>query len=150
MNDTAVLEPAHTTIHGWFEAVAAAYPNSPAITSLSASYTYRELNERANQVARVLISNGLEQGEFVSILWIAAWIRSSRCLVFLKQAVHMYRLILNTPRTEQLHRRRHSFSVRTDNRSLVCSSPIVIFRHLYGASDSLCRRKTCRVCCQQS
>ncbi|KAA8784543.1 amino acid adenylation domain-containing protein/thioester reductase-like protein [Paenibacillus sp. 4624] len=67
MNDTAVLEPAYPTIHSWFEAVAAAYPNSPAITSLSASYTYRELNERANQVARVLISNGLKQGEFVSI-----------------------------------------------------------------------------------
>lgn len=67
MNDTAVLEPAHSTIHGWFEATAAAYPDSPAITSLSAAYTYRELNERANQVARVLISNGLQQGEFVSI-----------------------------------------------------------------------------------
>lgn len=67
MNDTAVLEPVHSTIHGWFEATAAAYPDSPAITSLAASYTYRELNERANQVARVLMSNGLKQGEFVSI-----------------------------------------------------------------------------------
>lgn len=67
MNDTAVLEPTHSTIHGWFEATAAAYPDSPAITSLSARYTYRELNERANQVARVLISNGLQRGEFVSI-----------------------------------------------------------------------------------
>lgn len=67
MNDTAVLEPVHSTIHGWFEATAALYPDSPAITSLAASYTYRELNERANQVARVLMSNGLKQGEFVSI-----------------------------------------------------------------------------------
>ncbi len=67
MNDTAVLEPEHQTIHGWFEAVAAEYPNSPAITSLSGKYTYRELNERSNQVARVLQSNGLQKGEFVSI-----------------------------------------------------------------------------------
>ncbi|MGN7412147.1 non-ribosomal peptide synthetase family protein [Paenibacillus sp. SAF-068] len=67
MNDTAALEPEHQTVHGWFEATAAAYPNSPAITSPSKSYTYRELNERANQVARVLLSNGLQKGEFVSI-----------------------------------------------------------------------------------
>ncbi|WP_307214571.1 non-ribosomal peptide synthetase family protein [Paenibacillus tundrae] len=67
LNDTAVLEPEHQTIHGWFEAVAAEYPNSPAITSLSGKYTYRELNERSNQVARVLLSNGLQKGEFVSI-----------------------------------------------------------------------------------
>ncbi|MDM5278518.1 amino acid adenylation domain-containing protein [Paenibacillus silvae] len=67
MNDTSMLEPVHPTIHGWFEATAAAYPDSPAITSPSMSYTYRELNERANQVARVLMSNGLKQGEFVSI-----------------------------------------------------------------------------------
>ncbi|MEK4663839.1 amino acid adenylation domain-containing protein [Priestia sp. FSL H7-0729] len=67
MNDTYVLEPEHQTVHGWFEATAAAYPNSPAITSPSKSYTYRELNERANQVARVLLSNGLQKGEFVSI-----------------------------------------------------------------------------------
>ncbi|WP_440118754.1 non-ribosomal peptide synthetase family protein [Paenibacillus sp. QZ-Y1] len=67
MNDTAVLEPEHQTIHGWFEATAAEYPDSPAITSPSGRYTYRELNERANQVACVLLSNGLQKGEFVSI-----------------------------------------------------------------------------------
>ncbi|WP_419892610.1 amino acid adenylation domain-containing protein [Paenibacillus xylanexedens] len=67
MNDTSVLEPEIQTVHGWFEATAAAYPDSPAITSPSKSYTYRELNERANQVARVLLSNGLQKGEFVSI-----------------------------------------------------------------------------------
>lgn len=67
MNDTAVLEPEHQTIHGWFEATAAEFPDSPAITSRSGRYTYRELNERANQVARVLLSNGLKKGEFVSI-----------------------------------------------------------------------------------
>jgi len=67
MNDTAVLEPEHQTIHGWFEATAAEYPESPAITSSTNRYTYRELNERANQVARVLLSNGLQKGEFVSI-----------------------------------------------------------------------------------
>lgn len=67
MNDTSVLEPENQTVHGWFEATAAAYPDSPAITSPSKSYTYRELNERANQVARVLLSNGLQKGEFVSI-----------------------------------------------------------------------------------
>ncbi|WKL01120.1 AMP-binding protein [Paenibacillus amylolyticus] len=67
MNDTSVLEPENQTVHGWFEATAAAYLDSPAITSPSKSYTYRELNERANQVARVLLSNGLQKGEFVSI-----------------------------------------------------------------------------------
>lgn len=67
MNDTTVLEPEHQTIHGWFEATAAQYPESPAITSPTGRYTYRELNERANQVARVLLSNGLQKGEFVSI-----------------------------------------------------------------------------------
>ncbi|MFS0869806.1 amino acid adenylation domain-containing protein [Paenibacillus xylanilyticus] len=67
MNDTCVTEPEHQTIHGWFEATAAEFPDSPAITSPYGRYSYRELNERANQVARVLLSNGLQKGEFVSI-----------------------------------------------------------------------------------
>ncbi|MBE3648088.1 non-ribosomal peptide synthetase family protein [Paenibacillus polymyxa] len=67
LNDTVVKYPEHQTIHGMFEEAASQYPDRPAIASHTGEYTYRELNERANQVARVLLSKGLTKGEFVTI-----------------------------------------------------------------------------------
>ncbi|MGM1019913.1 MAG: amino acid adenylation domain-containing protein [Bacillota bacterium] len=67
LNKTVVKYPEHQTIHGMFEEAASQYPDRPAIASHAGEYTYRELNERANQVARVLLSKGLAKGEFVTI-----------------------------------------------------------------------------------
>lgn len=67
LNNTVVKYPEHQTIHGMFEEAASQYPERPAIASHAGEYTYRELNERANQVARVLLSKGLAKGEFVTI-----------------------------------------------------------------------------------
>lgn len=67
LNNTVVKYPEHQTIHGMFEEAASQYPDRPAIASHTGEYTYRELNERANQVARVLLSKGLTKGEFVTI-----------------------------------------------------------------------------------
>lgn len=67
LNNTAVKYPEHQTIHGMFEEAASQYPDRPAIASHTGEYTYRKLNERANQVAHMLLSKGLAKGEFVTI-----------------------------------------------------------------------------------
>lgn len=45
-------------LHEWFEAQAARAPDAVAVTCESGRLTYRELNERANQLAHLLRKNG--------------------------------------------------------------------------------------------
>ncbi|MFB9326744.1 amino acid adenylation domain-containing protein [Paenibacillus aurantiacus] len=55
------------TIHQVFERMAEAYGARTAIFTDEERYTYASLNERANQVARLLLGSGLRKGEFVTI-----------------------------------------------------------------------------------
>ncbi|WP_281887483.1 non-ribosomal peptide synthetase [Paenibacillus sp. YYML68] len=59
-NDTAAPYPAHETIHGLFEQQAAKTPELPAVLFEGQQLTYRELNERANQLARTLQAEGVK------------------------------------------------------------------------------------------
>ncbi|MEV6424329.1 amino acid adenylation domain-containing protein, partial [Streptomyces sp. NPDC051662] len=56
-NDTAREVPA-VTLPGLFERQAALAPDAPAVVGTDATLTYRELNTRANRLARHLISRG--------------------------------------------------------------------------------------------
>ncbi|MFB5267552.1 amino acid adenylation domain-containing protein [Paenibacillus enshidis] len=67
MNDTAWPYDKSKTIHGMFELAAALYPERIAVSSIHGQFTYRELNEKANRTARMLLQQGLRTGEFVSI-----------------------------------------------------------------------------------
>jgi amino acid adenylation domain len=67
MNDTAYPYDTTKTIHGMFEQAAASYPDRIAVSSIYGQLTYRELNERANSTARMLLSRGLGKGDFVTI-----------------------------------------------------------------------------------
>lgn len=66
----AGLPDAHIpkTIVEMFEAQAKRIPDHLAVTAFDRSLTYRELNERANQLARVLIRNGACKDTVVSII----------------------------------------------------------------------------------
>lgn len=67
MNNTAHPYDKTKTIHGMFEQAAAAYPDRIAVSSVHGQLTYRELNEKANSTARLLLNRGLGKGEFVTI-----------------------------------------------------------------------------------
>lgn len=56
------------TVHEIFEKRASENPNKKAIVFEGNYLTYKELNEKANKLARYFISNGLEQGDIVSIM----------------------------------------------------------------------------------
>ncbi|TYP75461.1 amino acid adenylation domain-containing protein [Paenibacillus methanolicus] len=66
-NATAADYARGATIHQAFERMSEAFGPRTAIFTDEERYTYASLNERANQVARLLLNSGLRKGEFVTI-----------------------------------------------------------------------------------
>ncbi|WP_233230784.1 non-ribosomal peptide synthetase [Bacillus pumilus] len=60
--------PSDQTVHALIEAKAYQAPHQKAATFCGTSWTYEELNHRANTVAARLISNGIKRGDRVGIL----------------------------------------------------------------------------------
>jgi len=60
--------PVSQTIHHLFEEQVYQTPNKTAVVCKGAKLTYQELNQKANQLARLLQNLGVRQGEFVGIL----------------------------------------------------------------------------------
>lgn len=67
LNDTYTPFPKDKTIFQMFENAAHNFPHNIAISSDKGQFTYKELNERANQLANGLIEKGLKKGDFVTI-----------------------------------------------------------------------------------
>ena len=63
-------QPRSDLLHEVFEQQAAARPNAVAVSFARQQLTYRELDERANQLARLLRDRGLSRGDCVA-LWLA-------------------------------------------------------------------------------
>jgi amino acid adenylation domain-containing protein/non-ribosomal peptide synthase protein (TIGR01720 family) len=66
-NDTAAAYPAELCIHEVFEAQAAKTPDADAVVSGGKRLTYRELDERANQLAHELVLRGVQPDSLVAI-----------------------------------------------------------------------------------
>ena len=66
-NRTEQSYPQVQTVHGLFEQQAALRPTAEAVRFGDAALTYEQLNERANQIARVLRSLGVDRGSLVGI-----------------------------------------------------------------------------------
>ncbi|MFN2137650.1 MAG: non-ribosomal peptide synthetase [Candidatus Promineifilaceae bacterium] len=66
-NDTAVPYPRDSTIHALFEAQAKSTPQATAVYFEGQTLTYAELNQRANQLAHYLISQGIQEGTIVGL-----------------------------------------------------------------------------------
>ncbi|MEU5979781.1 amino acid adenylation domain-containing protein, partial [Streptomyces sp. NPDC047315] len=66
VNDTKAPTP-HLTIPALFERQAAATPDSIAVVSDDRTLTYRELNHRANRLARELLRHGVGQESTVAV-----------------------------------------------------------------------------------
>jgi non-ribosomal peptide synthetase component F len=66
-NETAQEYPAHLCIHHLFEHQVERTPDATAVVFMDQSLTYRELNERANQIAHRLIELGVQPDTRVAI-----------------------------------------------------------------------------------
>ncbi|WP_156897729.1 condensation domain-containing protein, partial [Paenibacillus massiliensis] len=66
--DTTVAYPSEQTIHGLFEAQAELTPEQPALFCEGEQLTYRELNERANRLARMLRNEGVTKDQLVGLM----------------------------------------------------------------------------------
>ncbi|GIO01643.1 non-ribosomal peptide synthetase [Brevibacillus halotolerans] len=67
-NDTKADYPHEKTIHQIFEEQARSHSDKIAVAIGDSSLTYRELNEKANQLARVLRAKGVEADQLIGIL----------------------------------------------------------------------------------
>jgi surfactin family lipopeptide synthetase A len=67
-NDNDANYPVEQTIHKLFEAQVSQTPNKIAVVHEETQFTYQQLNEKANQLARFLQNLGVRKGEFVGIL----------------------------------------------------------------------------------
>ncbi|UHA73128.1 non-ribosomal peptide synthetase [Paenibacillus sp. 481] len=67
-NDTAADYPKEKTIHQMFEEQAVKTPEQVAIVGEDKQYTYRELNEQANRIARSLQQRGVKSGSVVGLM----------------------------------------------------------------------------------
>jgi tyrocidine synthetase-3 len=67
-NDTYADYPLDKTIHELFEEQAAKNPDGTALIFKDQTMTYRELNERANRLARVLRNNGVGPDKVVGLM----------------------------------------------------------------------------------
>ena len=63
----AVVEPAERCVHSEFEAQAARTPDAIALVHGHQRVSYRQLDERANQLARLLVERGVRPGELVGV-----------------------------------------------------------------------------------
>ncbi|HEY2494992.1 MAG TPA: amino acid adenylation domain-containing protein [Paenibacillus sp.] len=67
-NDTVVEYPQNKTMHQLFEKQVERTPDHVAVVFESKQLTYRELNQRSNQLARTLQSKGVQAGQLVGIM----------------------------------------------------------------------------------
>ncbi|MDP9679488.1 amino acid adenylation domain-containing protein/non-ribosomal peptide synthase protein (TIGR01720 family), partial [Paenibacillus jamilae] len=67
-NDTACAFPSHQTIHQLFEEQVAQTPDQVALVFGHQRLTYRELNERANSLARILQAQGVGPDKLVGLM----------------------------------------------------------------------------------
>ncbi|MCY8823359.1 non-ribosomal peptide synthetase [Bacillus atrophaeus] len=66
-NNTVCEYPIDKTIHQWFEAQVEKTPDNVAVTLGDERFTYKELNRKANALAKMLAENGAQRGDNIGI-----------------------------------------------------------------------------------
>jgi amino acid adenylation domain-containing protein len=67
-NDTAIRYSSDSCLHQLFESQVESTPNKVAVVCAGKTLTYRQLDERANQLARFLMANRIAPGDLVAIM----------------------------------------------------------------------------------
>ncbi|MFD2570936.1 amino acid adenylation domain-containing protein [Spirosoma soli] len=66
-NDTQADFPSHKSLHDLFTETARAFPDNIAVRFGKATLTYQALNEKANQLARLLVAKGVQPGDRIGL-----------------------------------------------------------------------------------
>jgi amino acid adenylation domain-containing protein len=68
INDNIKYFPVKNSLHQLFEQQVKLTPNQMAVVCANDNLSYQELNEKANQLSRLLLKNGVQIGELVGII----------------------------------------------------------------------------------
>ncbi len=66
-NASGRIIPDERTLHGWFSEAAQCFPQRTAVTCEGRALTYAELESRSNQLAHLLIAEGVKPGDLTGI-----------------------------------------------------------------------------------
>ncbi|MGW6191303.1 non-ribosomal peptide synthetase family protein [Bacillus cereus] len=66
VNDTTAVYPEKSIVDMFYKTVTQ-FPNRTALSSKEGTLTYEELNKKSNQIAHLLIKNGVQLGDYVGI-----------------------------------------------------------------------------------
>ena len=86
--DRSAIGPVGRTVHGLFEEQVARDPDAPAVSFAGEQISYRELNERSNQIAHGLLESGLRRGQPVAVMLDTGLLQVATLLGVLKAGCH--------------------------------------------------------------
>ena len=95
--DRSDIAPVGYSVHGLFERQVARDPDAPAVSFAGEQFSYRELDERSNQIAHGLLESGLRRGQPVAIMLDTGLTQIAALLGVLKAGCHFICLDVRYP-----------------------------------------------------
>ncbi len=86
--DRSGIAPVGRSVHGLFERQVTRDPDAPAVSFAGEQFSYRELDERSNQIAHGLLESGLRRGQPVAIMLDTGLLQIAALLGVLKAGCH--------------------------------------------------------------
>jgi non-ribosomal peptide synthetase component F len=86
--DRSTIAPVGQSVHGLFEQQVARNPDAAAVSCGGQQFSYRELDERSNQIAHGLLESGLRRGESVAVMLDTGLLQVTTLLGVLKAGCH--------------------------------------------------------------
>ncbi|HKN83704.1 MAG TPA: condensation domain-containing protein, partial [Pyrinomonadaceae bacterium] len=86
--DHSAIAPVGRSAHGLFEQQLARDPDAPAISFGGEQFSYRELDERSNQIAHGLLGSGVRRGQPVAVMLDTGLLQVAALLGVLKAGCH--------------------------------------------------------------
>ena len=86
--DRSGIGPVGHSVHGLFEEQASRDPDAPAVSFAGEQISYRELDERSNQIAHGLLESGLRRGQPVAVMLETGLLQVAALLGVLKAGCH--------------------------------------------------------------
>ncbi len=97
--DRSTIGPVGRTVHGLFEQQVTRNPDAPAVSFAGEQFSYRELDERSNQIAHGLLASELRRGQPVAVMFDSSLLQIAALLGVVKAGCHFVCLDTSYPVT---------------------------------------------------